>query len=249
MDGDNTALTFLGTGNYLAPGRYWNSFVLDGNVLVEPSPTALPHLRKCGFSADAIDVVVISHFHADHTFGWPFLLLEFIVTSRARGADRPLHVVGPPGVEAYLADMMRVGSVLNVQDAALAMLDVRFVEADPPTWQHAGPLRFRAVEVEHVPHLRCFGYLFERGSRIIGYTGDVHPCAGLDELAGASDVLVLECNGAHPPPPTHMDEAAVADLRSRFPDVPFVLTHLGEHIDVSGIARVTVPNDFETVTV
>ena len=24
-----TALTFLGTGNFLAPGRYWNSFVVD----------------------------------------------------------------------------------------------------------------------------------------------------------------------------------------------------------------------------
>ena len=32
--------TFLGTGNFLAPGRYWNSFVLDGRVLVEPAPTA-----------------------------------------------------------------------------------------------------------------------------------------------------------------------------------------------------------------
>ena len=38
-----TELTFLGTGNFLAPpGRYWNSFVMDASVLVEPSPTALP---------------------------------------------------------------------------------------------------------------------------------------------------------------------------------------------------------------
>ncbi len=43
-------------------------------MLVEPSPTALPHLRRCGFTVDAIDVVVVSHFHADHCFGWPFLL-------------------------------------------------------------------------------------------------------------------------------------------------------------------------------
>ena len=51
-------LTFLGTGNFLAhPGRYWNAFGLDGNVLVEPAPTALPNLRKCGFAVEAIDVV------------------------------------------------------------------------------------------------------------------------------------------------------------------------------------------------
>ena len=70
-----TELTFLGTGNFVAPpGRYWNSFVLDASVLVEPSPTALPHLRRCGFPVEAIEVVVVSHFHADHCFGWPFLL-------------------------------------------------------------------------------------------------------------------------------------------------------------------------------
>ena len=74
-DTDVTELTFLGTGNFMAPpGRYWNSFVMDGNVLVEPCPTSLPHLRRCGFAVDDIAVVVISHFHADHCFGWPFLL-------------------------------------------------------------------------------------------------------------------------------------------------------------------------------
>ena len=36
-----TELAFLGTGNFLAPpGRYWNSFVMDTSVLVEPCPTA-----------------------------------------------------------------------------------------------------------------------------------------------------------------------------------------------------------------
>ena len=83
-----TELIFLGTGNFLAPpGRYWNSFVIDGSVLVEPSPTALPHLRRCGFAVDDIEVVVVSHFHADHCFGWPFLLQA--AARDRRGPDDP----------------------------------------------------------------------------------------------------------------------------------------------------------------
>src|SRR5215211_769702 len=69
-----TRLTFLGTGNFSAPARYWNSFLIGDRVLVEPSPAVLPNLRKAGINPRAIDVVFISHFHADHTFGWPFLL-------------------------------------------------------------------------------------------------------------------------------------------------------------------------------
>ena len=236
------SLTFLGTGNFLAPGRYWNSFVIDGTVLVEPSPTALPHLRRCGVPVEDLDAIVISHFHADHTFGWPFLLLELLL----RRQGRPLFVVGPPDVEQFLADMLRLAGVPDIANASRELLDLRYVEVDG-SWQEAGPLRFRAVEVDHVAHLRCYGYLFDRGGRIVGYSGDTRPCGGLDELAGAADVLVLECNGPHPPPPAHMEVESVRALRARFPRVPFVLTHLGPDIDASGIADVTVPEDFQTL--
>jgi ribonuclease BN (tRNA processing enzyme) len=257
-----TELTFLGTGNFLAPpGRYWNSFVLDDNVLVEPSPTALPNLRRCGFAVDDIDVVVISHFHADHCFGWPFLL-EALTEAEAEtkagagaeagpgsqaGDGRTVHVVGPPGLEAQLAYMHAVGAVRSVLSAARKRLDLRFVEVDE-VWQQAGPLRFRAVEVEHVPYLRCFGFLFDRGAKTVAYSGDVRPCAGLDELAENADVLVLECNGSHQGPRTHMNEADVRELHEAHPGVHLVLTHLGEQVDTSSMPGVNIPDDFDRLT-
>src|SRR5438067_8724546 len=215
---------------------------MDGTVLVEPAPTALPHLRRCGIPLSDIEVVAISHFHPDHTFGWPFLMLELLVEPR----DRPLYVVGPPGVDGFLAEMMGLGGVMNVHDAVHAVRDVRYVEADR-SWQEAGSLRFRAIEVEHVPHLECFGFVFDRGDRMVGYSGDTRPCLGLDELVGACDVVVLECNGPHPAPQVHMDTPDVKALRERFPAVRFVFTHMGEGVDDAGIADVIVPQDFETV--
>ena len=257
-------LTFLGTGNFLAPpGRYWNSFVLDTNVLVEPSPTALPHLRRCGFAVEDVEVVVVSHFHADHCFGWPFLLEALAEV----GGGKTVHVVGPPGIEAHLVQLNEAGAVGSVTDMANARLDLRFVEVDG-TWQEAGPLRFRAVEVVHVPYLRCFGYLFERewrrdgdrgggtagGARVVGYSGDVTPCDGLTELAREAEVLVLECNGRHTPPgvPTsHMDEESVLALAAAHPGTHLILTHLGEQVDTASLAGngLTIPDDFERLTV
>ena len=243
-----TDLTFLGTGNFVAPpGRYWNSFVMDTSVLVEPSPTALPHLRRCGFALDDIEVVVVSHFHADHCFGWPFL----IGAAAETGRGRTLHVVGPPGIQAHLAQLNEAGAVGSLTAMAYANLDLRFVEVDG-SWQEAGPLRFRAVEVVHVPYLRCFGYLFDRGDRVVAYSGDTTPCAGLTELAAQADVLVVECNGRHTPPgvPTsHMDEESVRALQAAHPDVHLILTHLGEQVDTASMSGVTVPDDFERLTV
>jgi ribonuclease BN (tRNA processing enzyme) len=105
------------------------------------------------------------------------------------------------------------------------------------------------VEVEHVPYLLCFGYLFERGDRVIGYSGDVRPCTGLTELATESGVLVLECNGHHPEPRSHMDEDSVRELAAQHPNLHIVVTHLGDQVDVSKLAGITVPSDFEVLRV
>jgi ribonuclease BN (tRNA processing enzyme) len=244
-----TELTFLGTGNFLAPpGRYWNSFVMDGNVLVEPCPTALPHLRRCGFAVDDIAVVVVSHFHADHSFGWPF----FLEAAAEIGGGRTLWVVGPPGIEGHLARMNEAGAVASVTAMARERLDLRFVEVDG-TWQAAGPLRFRAVEVVHVPYLRCFGYLFDRGDgKVVAYSGDTTPCDGLTELARESEVLVVECNGRHAPPGTtsaHMDEESIRDLQAAHPGTHLILTHMGEQVDPGKLSGVTAPDDFQRLTV
>ena len=242
-----TELIFLGTGNFMAPpGRYWNSLVMDASVLVEPSPIALPHLRRCGFTADAIEVVVVSHFHADHCFGWPF----FLQAAADPGDGRTLYVVGPPGIESHLENMNEAGAVRSVTEMARSNLDLRFVEVDE-SWQEAGPLRFRAVEVVHVPYLRCFGYLFDRTEQTVAYSGDTTPCEGLDELARAADVLVVECNGRHAPPgasPSHMDEESIRALRAAHPGVQLVLTHLGEQVDTDSLRGVTIPEDFERLT-
>ena len=237
-----TKISFVGTGDYLAYERYWNGFLVDGRIVVEPSPAVVPHLHRLGVPAASIDVVVISHFHADHTFGWPFLLLDLV---RHRGTE-PVFVVGPPGLEDRLTQMVELGGVANIQDAARHRLDLRFVEVDG-SWQTAGPLRFRGYEVDHVPWLRCFGYAFDRGSMTLGYSGDTQPCPGLDALAAACDALVLECNGAHPGPKVHMDIDDVKALRARFPRLPFVLTHLGLDVIPNDIPHCLVASDLQSI--
>ena len=77
----------------------------------------------------------------------------------------------------------------------------------------------------------------------------------LPALAGArvlraaegADVLVLECNGGHPPPKAHQDPDDVRDLRRRYPGTRFVLTHLGPDLDLGGLPDTVVPDDFDVV--
>lgn len=237
-------LTFLGTGNALAQGRYFNSFLIGERVLVEPSPVVLPHLRHTGADLAAIDTVFISHFHADHTFGWPFLLLEYLIGTRRRS---DLWVVGPPGIQAQLEDMIRVGFYPQ-HDRDRGGFDLRFVEVSGDgKEQEAGGIRFRSERVEHVPELECFGFVFELPGRRIGYSGDTRLCDGLRRLAAAADTLVLECNQRHGPTLVHMTLDDVRTLRREIPETPFILTHLGNDIDPDGIPGVRLAKDLETL--
>ena len=108
----------------------------------------------------------------------------------------------------------------------------------------------RGVEVEHVDHLRCFGFLFERAT-IIGYSGDTRPCEGLTEIAQSCDVLVTECNNQHAPshlPLSHMDVPSVRRLQALHPEVRFVLTHLGDDVRAEDVPGALVPGDFDVLT-
>jgi ribonuclease BN (tRNA processing enzyme) len=241
------SLTFLGTGDFFAKERYWNSFVIDGRILVEPSPMVVPHLRKTGHDVAMLEAVLISHFHPDHTFGWPLLLLELMMLERAD----PVVIVGPPGVEESLEALMRVGGMHDVHRAAHERCDIHYVEAaGDGSLQVAGALRLRAMEVEHLPNLRSFAYILELDGLKLGYSGDTGPCLALDKVAEQVDVLVVECTGPQTgaPKPVHLDTTDIIELQRRFPDVRFVITHVGAGADTASVQHCTVASDLETIT-
>jgi predicted TIM-barrel fold metal-dependent hydrolase len=45
-----------------------------------------------------------------------------------------------------------------------------------------------------------------------------------------------------------MDEGTVRELASQHPDLHIVVTHLGEQVDVAKLSGVTVPSDFEVLS-
>ena len=191
-----TELTFLGTGNFLAPpGRYWNSFVMDDSVLVEPSPTALPHLRRCGFTAEP------SRWSWSRT-STPTTASAGPSSSRRRpngGGGRTLHVVGPPGIEAHLENMNEAGAVRSVTEMARPTWTCASSRSTEPGRKQvhcvSGPLRSCTCRT------CAASAICSTGPGRPSPTRATPPLAtGLSELARAADVLVVECNGRHAPP-------------------------------------------------
>src|SRR6185503_14770014 len=99
-------LRFVGCGDALGSGGRFNTcFHVTGdrvNFLIDCGASSLPALKRLGIVREAIDLVLITHFHGDHFAGLPFLLLDAQFTRRTR----PLVIAGPDGIEMRLTQAM-----------------------------------------------------------------------------------------------------------------------------------------------
>jgi ribonuclease BN (tRNA processing enzyme) len=228
-------LLFLGSGNaFGAQGRAFSSFLLNGHYLFDCGPTVLQQLRKAGVSHTDIDAVFISHFHADHFFGLPFLFLA----SRYEGRDRDLTVVGPPGIEERTDGLMSLGYPHLLDDAPF---NVNFVEVMDGFCGNVAGLDISTARVDHVEQLSCFAYRAESAGRSVVYSGDTTLCSGLLRLSKGAEVIVLECScdGV----PVHLSPEGVLAVARDAPDAQIILTHLDGLQDERAFPGLTIAQD------
>ena len=215
-------LLFLGSGNAFAPGRYWSSFLLNGRYLFEASPVVLPHLKRCEVALDEIEAVFISHFHADHFFGLPFLLLEY---AERTPRSKDLTIIGPPGVE----DRVRTVTAAGFPGVARREKSHRqtYIELRDGLEGEVAGLKYLARSVTHSESLECFGFRVQVDGRTLAYSGDSVLCDSLVQLADGADVFVVECSCWEGDCGHHLNLEDIRELRRRLgPQPNFILTHL-----------------------
>ena len=231
-------LFFLGSGSGFGNRRFYSSFLLNGRYLFDAAPSAVPALKKNGIAPGEIDVVFISHFHADHFFGLPLLLLDYV-----EGRTRDLTIAGPPGIEQRVRALLEIG--LPGMARRAWPFEVQYQEARDGVAGEAAGLRYTARTVVHSEHLECFGYRVEIDGRVLAYSGDSTLCDALVTLGEGADVFVLECSFWEPARRAHMTPDDIRELRRRLGPTPaFVLTHLDAGVPDLGIENTVLADDF-----
>ena len=145
----------LGTGGMMPmPGRWLTSLMVRYNgkqILVDCGEGTQITMKKRGWSPNPIDMILFTHYHADHISGLPGLLLSMANADRTE----PVIMAGPKGL-AEVADSLRV-------IAPGLPFRIRYTEFGGKEEKLALPgekdLSVTAFRVQHsVP---CYGYTFE----------------------------------------------------------------------------------------
>jgi len=211
-------LRFLGSGNaFAAQGRAFSSFLLNDRYLFDCGPTVLQQLAKAGISSNDIETVFISHYHADHFFGLPFLLLD----AKYGGRTKDLTIVGPPGIEARTRSLLELGYPGVVDSANYGR---HYIELRDGFCDHVGELNLTAARVHHVDEFDCFAMRAEIEGRSLVYSGDTTLCDGLLRLVVGAEVIVTECSCDNVP--VHLGPTGVEEVARHAPGAKIIVTHL-----------------------
>ena len=240
-------LQFVGCGDAFGSGGRFNTcFHLVGNeinALIDCGATSLVAMNKLKIDRNAIEVVFISHFHADHIAGLPFLLLEAnYVTKRTR----PLTVVGPPGLKTRFPDVMESGFP-GTRSMELNF-PLHLVELEIGKRNEIGAVRVTPFHVVHDDRAGpCLGFRFEIEGKVIAFSGDTEWTDALLPIADRAQLLIVECSGYGGRIPYHLTwktlKSRLSDLRTR----QIMITHMNPaalaHLDEIRAAGVLIAAD------
>ncbi len=212
---------FIGVGDACDP-EHGNTSI----HVVTDNKTSL--LFDCGFSVphsyfafcnnpDQLDLLWTSHFHGDHYFGIPLLLLKFW----EMGRSKPLVVIGQKGIRGKVYDAMDLAFPNFLTKLCY---EVQFREIEPGCPETLAGLTFHAVETYHSQ--RNLGLLVSDGSKKVYYSGDGRPTEAVAGLVQDCDLVVHEAFKLNDDFPYHGSIAGCLNLLDNSRIKKLALVHL-----------------------
>ena len=179
-------ITFLGVGEAFDETQTNVCLLVEAagrRMLMECGANAPSAVWNKSTRADYLDGIFVSHFHADHTFGLPALVMRMWEDGRTR----PFYLFGPVGSQRYIERMMKMAYPSMVEKLPFTL---RFRELQRShRWDD---WNLRVVSTRHsVPNL---GLRLEAGSpqKVFCYSGDGMFTPTAAKLYTGADLLVHE---------------------------------------------------------
>jgi ribonuclease BN (tRNA processing enzyme) len=224
-------VTVIGSGDAFGSGGRFSTCLhvtTDGgaSILVDCGAGAMVALNRAGVDRNAIQAILLTHFHGDHLGGVPAFMLDALFNVRRRA---PLLIAGPKRVAEWVKAAMEAafpGSSGNAYP-----FEVSYLEISPDGLAEVAGIGVEAFPMVHDPRAGpCLGYRLSADGKVFAYSGDSAWTDALVPLAAGADALLIECYTYDIPLKNHLDWKT---LESHLPELAarrIVLTHMGPHM-------------------
>lgn len=221
-------ITVIGSGDAFGSGGRFATCLhvtSDGgaSILVDCGAGVMTALNRAGIDRNAIQAILLTHFHGDHLGGVPAFMLDALFNTRRR---TPLVIAGPKRVTEWVKAAMEAafpGSSGNSYP-----FEISYLEISPDAPAEIAGIGVIAFPMIHDPRAGpCQGYRLSADGKVFAYSGDSAWADTLVPLAADADVLLVECYTYDIPLKNHLDWKT---LESHLPQLTarrIVLTHMG----------------------
>jgi len=226
-------LTVLGSGSAFSTCGCTAGYLVDGRVLVDCGAPVMSMLRRAGTSLNDLTLILVTHFHADHTFSLPTVLgARAYAEEPAAGS---LVIAGPVGTREYVDRLLGDGYGSHIRRRVAADVHPEYVVLQDGSDVDVAGYRVESHAVVHSTGPSLAYRITDRAGAAVGFSGDSELCAGLHRSIAGCDLYVCECSGwDEATPGGHLWREEVAGLIAAYPQTTFLLSHLSERRQLPG---------------
>jgi ribonuclease Z len=225
-------LTVLGSGDAFSGCGCNAGYVVDGSVLVDCGAPVHVLLRRLEMSVADLRLILLTHFHADHTF-----MLPMVLGSRAFAypSQAGLLIAGPLGIREYVDRLVAAGWGKHIGDLLDERSSASFAALQDGSDVVLGEYRVRAHAVVHSTGPSLAYAVSDATGTTVGFSGDSTLCPGLERVIDQADLMVCECTAWDPSVAGgHLWSGQIEQLMRDHPRTPFLLSHLSERREMRG---------------
>src|SRR5438046_6937143 len=189
-------VTLLGTATPFPNAERFGSAILvevaGTKLLFDCGRAVVIRLTQAGVSPKDLDALCLTHFHADHVVGIPYLWLSGLLLGRSK----PLPIWGPQGTSSMPRDLAQAFAFdIRIRQAAPDPIPAKAVEIDAKEIEQGeiyndGSTRVSAFLVDHGTVKPAFGYRVDSTGHSVVISGATKFCQDLVDFAKDTDCLI-----------------------------------------------------------
>jgi ribonuclease BN (tRNA processing enzyme) len=221
-------ITFLGVG------EAFDEYLPNTSMLVrtdhDGEPVALlldcgysvpPRFWQLGLNPDALNTIWISHFHADHAFGLPALLVRFWEEDR----KEDLHFLGQRGVEHFVRSCLDLAYPTLYPRLGYSL---RFIEVEPGEPLTVLGLSWSTAVNDHPQ--RDLALRLDAKGKSLFYSGDGSSTAETRALAQHAGLIIHEAFQISKKTPGHGTVAGCLEMAHTSQARRLALVHIQRQV-------------------
>lgn len=184
-------LVVLGTAAAVPGEAHANTYLAveggQGFFLIDCADSPLVRIQRAGLAPERLRALIITHFHPDHVFGVPILLMNLWLLGRTD----PLPVIGLQDVLERFNVMM---DLFRRQEwPGLFSTPCRIVAEEVGALVlESEEFRITAAPVKHLVPTVGLRIENKRSGKVVAYSSDTSPCDAVVALAQGATILIHE---------------------------------------------------------